>query len=305
MLWPVHTAKHPNLTWCATGGVGAVLVIALCPSLGRAADPTPAAPTQAVAPAFAAEVELAPDLHLLRLGAGAYIVRHTCPFLCNSVLVEMPDVTFVFGGTPGFPEAAQRVLDWIVREHGTRPVVAINTGYHFDNLGGNAAFLAAGFPVYGSDLTVRLLAERGERMRALTLGFIADPNSPYRAAHAALQFVPPDHIFPLEQGLTLRFGGEEVRVIYPGPTQAPDKVAVYFPGRRLLYGSCLLLAGDRAGNLAEADLAHWPEGVRTLMPLAIDVAVAAHGPRLDPGLLQNTLDVLARHQAAAVPSVSR
>ncbi len=265
----------------------------------------PADTARAVAPVVAAELELAPDLHLLRLGAGAYVVRHRCPFVCNSVLVEMPDGTFVFGGTPGFPEAARLVLDWIEREHGKRPVVAIDTGYHFDNLGGNAAFRAAGFPVYGSDLTVRLLAERGETMRALTLGFIADPNSPYRAAHAALQFVPPDHVFPIEQGLSLRFGGEEVRVIYPGPTQAPDKVAIYFPGRRLLYGSCLLLAGDRPGNLAEADLARWPEGVRELQHLPIAVAVAAHGTRLDPGLLQNTLDVLARHQAGAAPTAPR
>jgi len=266
-----------------------------------ACDAPAVSPARAVAPAVTAEIELAPDLHLLRIGAGAYVVRHVCPFVCNSVLVEMPDGTFVFGGTPGFPEAARLVLDWIVREHGPRPVVAIDTGYHFDNLGGNAAFLDAGFPVHGSDLTVRLLAERGERMRALTLGFIADKNSPYRAAHVALQFVPPDHVFPIEQGLTLRFGGEEVRAIYPGPTQAPDKVAIYFPGRRLLYGSCMILAGDRTGNVAEADLARWIEGIRNLMLLPVDVVVAAHGSRLEPGLLQNTLDVLARHKPAVQP----
>ncbi len=264
-------------------------------AVGEPAAPTLTTPSRAVAPTVAAEITLAPDLHLLRLGAGAYVVRDVCPFVCNSVLVEMPDGTFVFGGTPGFPESAQLILEWIVREHGPRPVVAINTGYHFDNLGGNAAFLAAGFPVHGSDLTVRLLAERAETMRALTLGFIADPTSPYRAAHAALQFVPPDHVFPIEQGLTLHFGSEEVRVIYPGPTQAPDKVAIYFPGRRLLYGSCMVLAGDRVGNSAEADLARWPESIRKLMPLPVDVVVAAHGPRLDPGLLQHTIDVLARH----------
>lgn len=261
-----------------------------------------AAPARMVAPVVTAEIALAPDLHLLRIGEGAYVVRHDCPFLCNSVLVEMPDGTFVFGGTPGFPEAARLVLDWIVREYGRRAVVAIDTGYHFDNLGGNGAFIEAGFPVYGSDLTVRLLAERGERMRALTLGFISDQSSPYRAAHTALRFVPPDHVFPIGDGLTLRFGDEEVRVIYPGPTQAPDKVAIYFSERRLLYGSCMILAGDRPGNLAEADLDRWGDGIRLLQPLAVDVVVAAHGPRLDPGLLQNTLDVLARHQATVRPA---
>ncbi len=281
--------------------MAAALLLAVAPSGGLAVAAATPTDAWAVAPAVSAEIALAPDLHLLRIGAGAYVVRHTCPFPCNSVLVEMPDGTFVFGGTPGFPAAAQLVLDWIIREHGPRPVVAIDTGYHFDNLGGNAAFLAADFPVYGSDLTVRLLAERGETMRALTLGFIADQSSPYRAAHAALKFVPPDHVFPLAEGLTLRFGGEEVRVIHPGPTQAPDKVAIYFPGRRLLHGGCLLLAGDRPGNVAEADLMRWPEGIRQLMALPVAVAVAAHGPRHDPGLLQNTLDVLARYAATPPP----
>lgn len=277
----------------------AALLFAAVSTAGHAVAAPAIVSGRAVAPTVAAEIELAPDLHLLRIGDGAYVVRHVCPFLCNSVLVEMPDGTFVFGGTPGFPEAARLVLDWIVREHGSRPVVAIDTGYHFDNLGGNAAFLAAGFPVYGSDLTVRLLAERGETMRALTLGFIADPESPYRAAHAALPFVPPDHVFPIAEGLTLRFGAEEVRVVFPGPTQAPDKVAIYFPDRRLLYGGCMFLAGERAGNLAEADLGCWPDGIRRLLGLPVEAAVAAHGPRLDPGLLQHTIDVLARLPATA------
>jgi hypothetical protein len=61
----------------------------------------------------------------------------------------------------------------------------------------------------------------------------------------------------------------------------------------------MILAGDRPGNLAEADLDHWGDGIRLLQPLAVDAVVAAHGARLDPGLLQNTLDVLARHVASA------
>jgi glyoxylase-like metal-dependent hydrolase (beta-lactamase superfamily II) len=273
-----------------------LMIAPLCgfSSAAASAALTSADATRNVSPDATGSIALAPDLRLQRIGPGAYVVRHTCPFLCNSVLVEMPDGTFVFGGTPGFPEAARLVLDWIEREHGPRPVVAIDSGYHFDNLGGNAAFIAAGFPVYGSDLTVKLLAERGEATRALTLGFFTDPNSPYRAAHAALKFVPPDHVFPVAQGLTLTFGGEEVRVIYPGPTQAPDKVAIYFPGRNLLYGSCMILAGNRPGNTADADLEHWPEGIRSLQSLPVTVVVPAHGERLDPGLLQHTIDVLRR-----------
>jgi metallo-beta-lactamase class B len=178
-------------------------------------------------------------------------------------------------------------------------MVAINNGYHVDNLGGNAALRQAGIPVYGSDLTVRLLAERGEQTRQHLLGMIGDQSSPAYEAHAALPYVPPDHVFPAGQGLVLRFGTDEVRVLYAGPSQAPDKLAVYFPSRALLFGGCMLLNGDRAGNIADADLEAWPRAVATLAKLPIKIAIPAHGDRLDPGLLQHTLDVLARTRPAA------
>jgi glyoxylase-like metal-dependent hydrolase (beta-lactamase superfamily II) len=167
--------------------------------------------------------------------------------------------------------------------------------YHADNLGGNPALLAAGVTVYGSDLTVALLRERGEKTRQLTLNLIGDAESPIYQRHANLRFAPPDHVFPLREGLRLDFGGEEVRVFYPGPSQAPDKVVVYFPARRLLFGSCMILAGDRTGNTADADLRRWPESIRRLATFPVDVVVPGHGDRLDPGLIQHTLDVLAAH----------
>jgi glyoxylase-like metal-dependent hydrolase (beta-lactamase superfamily II) len=136
--------------------------------------------------------------------------------------------------------------------------------------------LAAGVPVYGSDSTVRLLAERG------------GPGIP-----------PPNHVFPIADGLTLSFGNEEVRVIFPGPSQAPDKLAVYFPVRKLLFGSCMILSGDAPGNTADADMAAWPTAIRKIEELPVDVVVPGHGDRLDPGLIQHTLDVLAQtHQGA-------
>lgn len=278
---------------CAALGL---MIAPLCGLPTDAASTSPASveATRIVSPDAAHSIELAPDLDLRRIGPGAYVIAHRFPFLCNSVLVEMPDGTLVFGGTPCTPEATQQVLDWAAREFGPRRTVAIDSGYHVDNLGGNQAFLDAGIPVHGSDLTVRLLAERGEKTRGVVLGFIADKQSHEYATHAALKFVPPDHVFPIAQGLTLTFGGEEVRVIYPGPTQAPDKVAVYFPGRKLLYGSCMILAGDRPGNIAEADLARWPDAIRSLQSLPVTVVVSAHGERLDPGLLQHTIDLLAR-----------
>ncbi len=245
-------------------------------------------------PLATARIDLAPDLYLRPIGDGAFVIVHAYPWPANSLLVEMPDGTLVLAGTPYTAAATQSVLDWAWRQFGERRVVAIDTGYHVDNLGGNQALLAAGAAVYGSDLTVQLLRDRGEIMRQVTLKLIGDPHAAAYRAHAALKLVPPNHVFPLRDGLRLTFGGADVQVFFPGPSQAPDKVVVYFPARRLLFGSCLILAGDRPGNTADADLEAWPQAIRRLARFPADIVVPGHGDRLDPGLIANTLEALAR-----------
>lgn len=269
----------------------ALMTLAVVP-VGRAA--IGAASTVSAEPVR--RIDLAPDLYLRQIGDGAYVIVHVFPWAANSLLVEMNDGTLVLAGSPYTPEAMRIVLAWAGRQFGKRSFVAVNTGYHVDNLGGNQALREAGIPVYGSDLTVRLLQERGEITRQKTLKLINGPDSPFYLAHAGLKFFPPDHLFPIRDGLKLRFGGEEVQVFFPGASQAPDKVVVYFPGRRLLFGSCMILSGDRPGNTADADLRQWPIAARKLLQFPVDIVVPGHGDRLDPGLIQHTLDLLAARQ---------
>ena len=239
-------------------------------------------------------------LHLRPVATGAYEITHELPWPANSLLVEMADGTLVLAGTPYTPEATRRLLDWAHSRFGERRIVAINNGFHVDNLGGNAALLDANIPIYGSDLTVRLLRERGEKTRQHILEMIGNVAAPEYAIHARIRYVPPDHVFPIAEGLVLKFGAEAVRVIYPGPSQAPDKVVVFFPSRGLLYGGCMILSGNKVGNIADADLDSWPRAVRALTGLPASVVIPGHGDRLDPHLIQNTLDVLARAKDSRV-----
>jgi metallo-beta-lactamase class B len=252
-------------------------------------------------------IELDAGLRLRPVAKGAYEVTHQLPWPANSLLVEMADRTLVLVATPYTPEATRRLLDWARARFGERRIVAINNGFHVDNLGGNAALREARIPVYGSDLTVRLLGERGEKTRQHVLEMIGNPALPEYAVHARIPYLPPDRVFPIADGLVLKFGAEEVRVIYPGPSQAPDKVAVFFPSRSLLYGGCMILSGNTVGNIADADLESWPRAVRALAALSAAVVIPGHGDRLDPKLIQNTLDVLAgakqrARQSGADPS---
>ncbi len=144
-------------------------------------------------------------------------------------------------------------------------------------------------------MTVKLLQERSESTRQLMLKMIGNTQSIYYKNYAEQKFYPPDYLFRISEGLTLTFSGEKAEVFYPGPSQAPDKVVVYFPSRKLLFGSCMILGGNTMGNVAEADLKHWPEAIRKLFRFEVDVVVPGHGDGLDPGLIQHTLDLLLKN----------
>jgi metallo-beta-lactamase class B len=246
-----------------------------------------------VSPKPSQQIELADGLMLSQIGHGVYVVTHSYPWPANSLIVQMSNGDWVMAGTPYTPDATRQVLAWVEENFGKSKFTAIDTGYHIDNLGGNQALVEAGIPVYGSDLTVRMLQERGERTRQYLVDMAGDPNSPYAAEIKSMEFVPPDHVFPADDGLTLTFGDEKVQVIYPGPTQAPDKLAVYFPDRKLLFGSCMVLGNDQLGNTTEADFDNWPLAIAKLQQLPADVVIPGHGDRFSADVLQHTLDLLA------------
>jgi metallo-beta-lactamase class B len=250
------------------------------------------APSKAVSPEPMQRIELSSELYLRQIGEGAYVITNTFPWSANSLLVEMSNGTLVLAGMPYTPEATRLVLDWAKKQFGEHKMIAIDTGYHVDNMGGNQALIEAGIPVYGSDMTARLILERGEQNRQSMLAAIGDPHSPAYKAEVAMKYLPPDHVFPITDGLTLTYGGEKVLIIYPGPSQAPDKVVVYFPDRKLLFGSCMIVGMDQLGNTADADMKNWPDAVRKLQQYPVDVVVPGHGERLDPGLIQHTLDLV-------------
>jgi metallo-beta-lactamase class B len=285
-LAPAASSPTPSPTATATasaaGGAGGSLV--------------PTAP---------ASITLGPGLTIRDLGGDVWEVTHALPWPANSLLVASFDGTVVLVGTPYTPEATRLVLDWARGRFRQPKFVAINTGYHVDNLGGNAALREAGIPIWGSDLTATLLAQRGELIRRWTLTMVGDAQSDAAKVHAQIPYLPPDKLFPATDGYTLMLGFEPIQLLYLGPSQAPDKLAVYFPERRVLFGGCMVLGRDRAGNLAEADVEGWQRAIGVLQSLPADVVVPGHGERTDRGLLELTLDVLSKLDPAEVAEQHR
>lgn len=244
-------------------------------------------------PALLERIDLSDELYLRQIRKDVFVVTHAFPWPANSLIVEMANSDLVLIGTPYTPDAMSEVLVWITEHFGKRNIVAINNGYHVDNLGGNSTLIKQNIPIYGSDLTAQLLKERGEQTRQVTLRMLTGPaNEQYYKAQAEIPYVAPTKLFPIAQGLTLSFGDEQVEVYYPGPSQAPDKVVIYFPSQKILFGGCMILGGDRVGNISDADLKNWPEAVQKLKQFDVEFVIPGHGDRLDVGLIEHTITLL-------------
>ncbi len=115
----------------------------------------------------------------------------------------------------------------------------------------------------------------------------------YVSDYTDMELVSPTELFPLAKGLTLDFGSEQVEIYFPGPSHAQDNVVVYFPDKKILFGSCMVIGWDQVGNTADADLAAWPEAIEKLRSFDANVIVPGHGTRLDPQLLDHTQALLS------------
>jgi len=248
-------------------------------------------------PDTANPLDLGPELHIRQIASGVHEITHDFPWPANSLLVEMTNGDLIWVGSTYTPQAANQILSWIQETFGERKLIAINTGYHVDNLGGNAALIDKKIPIYGSDLTVKLLEERGETTRQLMLDMMKNnAKESMINVHREIPYLPPTQVFPIQEGLTLHFAEEQIEIIYPGPSQAPDKVVVYFPQRRILFGGCMILSADQAGNTAEADISEWIEAAKTLQQFPLEFVIPGHGDRIDPELINHTIEVLEKTQ---------
>ena len=110
---------------------------------------------------------------------------------------------------------------------------------------------------------------------------------------------PPNRLYPLTEGLTLTVGRETVEVYFPGPSHTVDNVVVYFRGRDLLFGGCMIkaLGARNPGFTGDADMAAWPWSAQKVLeryPKA-RLVVPGHGPVGTLELVRHTIDLCRRH----------
>ncbi|MBU0507233.1 MBL fold metallo-hydrolase [bacterium] len=229
------------------------------------------------------------ELTVAKLDEDVYVVVHEREWPYNSLIVMMPDSMLVLVDTPTTPEATRDLLEWCRENLHYARAIAVNTHFHVDCLGGNAALREMNVPAYGSEMTVQLLAERQAEIRAVMANVESDSVELAEVDTSILAHLPPDHVFPADSGLVLTFGGDSVIFYYPGPAHTRDNIVVWFPAQKALFGGCMIRGGNSLGNLADADTVHWAESVRKLKRFPARFVVSGHSLIFTPDLIENTL----------------
>ncbi|HOO93078.1 MAG TPA: MBL fold metallo-hydrolase, partial [Opitutales bacterium] len=181
-------------------------------------------------------IQLSDELLIQNLSEGVYLVTHSFPWPCNSLIVQSDNGDTYLVDTPCSPEATGQVVQWMKQSIIPERIISIVTGFHIDNLGGVSYLVENGIPVHGSDLTVQLLKTDAKRSHDAMLAWLKD--SPLFEYYANLVLQPPDHVFAIHDGLLLKSGDETIEVWFPGASHSPDNTTVYFYSKKILFGGC-------------------------------------------------------------------
>jgi glyoxylase-like metal-dependent hydrolase (beta-lactamase superfamily II) len=223
------------------------------------------------------------EVQVCEAAEGVFVVVDKAPVASNSLVVFGGGGSCLIVDTPWTEEATQVEIGWIEDTMGALPpTTAVTTHFHLDRLGGNGLLKKLAIPIHGSQATCDILAAAGNTQKDMT--------------GKSVPVTAPDHLFDPAVGETLDLDGEEVILFYPGGGHTKDNIVVYLPKRRVLFGGCLIksLAAKDKGNVADADLAHWADSVRSLkarFPEA-QVVIPGHGDPGGPELLDHTIDLL-------------
>ncbi|MBD2461870.1 MBL fold metallo-hydrolase [Oscillatoria sp. FACHB-1407] len=197
--------------------------------------------------------------------------------ICNATVVIGSEGVLVLD--PFQNEALANLLFSTVATLTDQPIrYVVNTHYHFDHSGGNAAVKAQGFPILGRGLIREFMLTRNREM---------DPN-----------VTPPDVVVNGKQEIWL--GDRQVQLMeFDGHSGGTDMVA-YIPDADVLVAGDLLFS-QRIPYLGDGNIRLWQENLDKLISsYGTAKAVPGHGPMGDRTTLVTQKTYLADLEALAV-----
>lgn len=244
------------------------------------------------------DLQLTEEIKIVEIEKNVFLVTHSFPWPSNSLILVLDKKNILWIDTPYTPEATSLVLDWITKEFGNRySITEINTGFHIDNLGGNQELIKRDIPVYGSDLTCELLETRSKSTMAKMMKWLqGDKYEKFKKKYEDFTFYNPTITFNINEEQKITLGSEEVIIYYPGPTHTYDNLVVYIPGKRILFGGCMILSSDSedVGFIEDGNLNEW---VHSLVNVEkrfdnIRVVVPGHGNPGDSELIVHSKEIV-------------
>lgn len=240
-------------------------------------------------------LQLTKDLTITEIEYNTFLVTHTFPWPANSLIIIVDNNNILWIDTPYTPEATSLVLDWIYNKFGEDySIIEINTGFHIDNLGGNRELITRNIPIYGSLVTCELLKTGSTHTMSKLVQWLDDPL--YIDVYSNFEFFCPTVTFDINEEQKIKLGKEEVIIYYPGPTHTYDNLVIYIPGKKLLFGGCMILAKDanKAGFIEDGNVHEWADSLLNLEKRFknIRVVIPGHG---DPGtssLITHTKEII-------------
>lgn len=250
------------------------------------------------------EVNINDSLTIKEIKKGVLVVNHKFPWDGNSMIIEMKNGEIALIDTPYENEATRKIIEW-VRERAGQEVefIEINTGFHFDNLGGNKYLVEQDIKIIGTSKTVNMVKERGEDARKLFLDWLKDPElKKYYDVYTKLEYIEPTEIVNIDinEEVEIVFGDEKLVLYYPQESHSPDNIVVYYPSKKVLFGGCMVKSAEseNLGNTADANIMGWSESIKKLKrkysEKSVDVIVPGHGEVGDYSLLENTENLLEK-----------
>jgi glyoxylase-like metal-dependent hydrolase (beta-lactamase superfamily II) len=238
--------------------------------------------------------EISKNLTLDSIAPDLFNVTHSFPWPSNSLVVVMKNNDILLLDVPYTPEATDSLLNWIYRKYGRRNIVAVNTHFHVDRLGGNASLVKHNIPIYSSELTVDAIKNRSEQSLKLLLSWISDES--VKNYYKNFKYVGPTRIFDSKKGLTLNFGKELVYVKFLGVGHSFDNLIVYLPDKKAIFGGCMVLSmeANKPGNVSDGNKEEWLKTIQSVDTNGYNLIIPGHGKYGGTDLIKHTASILSK-----------
>lgn len=217
------------------------------------------------------------DIQLIPLGDSVYI-HQTWDEMDGYGRFSSNGLVLIQGGqalmidTPMDNEKTKRLVTYIADSLNSKVTRLIIGHFHDDCLGGLEYLQSTGVESVANTMTINFCRELG---------------------------LPVPEI-PFADSLNFDFNGEEIECRYFGAGHTADNITVWLPGKKILFGGCLIksLESTGLGNLSDAVVAEWDTTVGKLMQeyTGIQTVVPGHGNAGGAELLPHTIQLVEKEK---------